>query len=121
MGFVLRAPHREGRDHLDKGGTETRSDGRGTPAARDRRRRTQLADEHVEGHVAETRDGWLHRPIVRLRLGFSDPYRTSDRESARGTVEAKADGEHASERTSRCVSEQRSRQRTHRPPLAPPN
>ena len=38
-----------------------------------------------------------------------------NRESARRAVEAKADGEQESERTSRCVSDRRSRQRTPRP------
>ena len=54
--------------------------------------------------------GWLHRPIVRLRLG-------PVRDRSRWAVEAKAAG--SSERAHpRCVSEQRTRQRTHRPPSA---
>ena len=58
---VPRATHRERGDHRDERRAEARRHRRGAAPAWHRRGRAEFGDEPVEGQVAESRDGWLHR------------------------------------------------------------
>ena len=60
------------------------------------------------------------RPTRPKSAEAARPERSANRESGRWAVPAKAASEHRSERTRRCVSEERRRQRTPAPSSSPP-
>ena len=98
---VLRATHRERRDHRHQRGAQAGGDGRGAAATRHRRGRAELADERVEAQVAKSdRRRRLHEPIVRLRLGFGDDLRSVGARRGTGAPRPVTDG-----RTSAAVED----------------